>query len=217
MSLTSDESQVINVRVVGSLAVTPDSGANDAEDSLIFCLGLGTSERGLYAQQSNGTYSLLKPVANFALLQKTSAVSQDVGGSNGTEAWWTWDTETKLDSNFTHSVVTQPSRLAVGEDGWYHIRFVGNAATTGNARTTLQGIYRVNGGTTKTRGTVRSYDRGSSYGAMTPQLDAWVQLTAGDYVEVGTKVDDTDSAYTINTTGPSISDDDHEFFVERIQ
>lgn len=152
----------------------------------------------------------------LAILGKTSAVSQNVGGANGTEVWWTWDSQVKLDTGFTHSTTTNSERIQVDADGWYEIAFVGSAQTTGSSRTTLQGIYRINGGTTSRRGTVRSYTRGAVYGNCSPQLFATVQLTSGDYIELGTRVEDTDATYTINTTGAEIDDDSHYLQIKKI-
>lgn len=160
-----------------------------------------------------GAISTTLPVI---ILGKTSAVSQNVGGANGAEVWWTWDSQVKVDTGFTHSTSVNPSRIQVDADGWYEIVFIGSAQTTGSARTTLQGIFRVNGGTTSRRGTVRSYTRGSSYGNASPQLFATIQLTDGDYVEVGSRVEDTDATYTINTTGAEIDDDSHYLQLKKI-
>lgn len=150
------------------------------------------------------------------ILSKSSSVSQNVGGANGTEVIWTWDGEIKKDTGFTHDNSTNSSRVEVDEDGWYEVHFIGGAQTTGSARTTLQGIHKVNGGATSRGGSLRNYARGSGYGNMSPGLIYTLQLSAGDYIEVGTRVEDTDSSYTINTSGGEISDDCHYLRVRKI-
>lgn len=152
----------------------------------------------------------------FIILGKTSTANQDVGGANGTEVFWTWDSQTKTDAAFTHSTGTNPSRITVAADGWYEITFIGGAQTTGSARTTLQGIHRVNGGTTSRAGSLRNYTRGSSYGNVTTGIILTVQLSADDYIEVGTRVEDTDATYVINTSGGEISDDCHQLVIRKV-
>ena len=150
------------------------------------------------------------------ILSKSSSVNQNVGGSNGTEVWWTWDGEIKKDSGFIHSNVTNSSRIQVGASGWYEVTFVGGTQTTGSARTTLQGIFKVNGGATSRGGSVRTYMRGSSYGNGSPGLSYCLYLAAGSYIEVGTRVEDTDQTYTINTSGGEISDECHFLCIKKV-
>lgn len=171
----------------------------------------GTDYDTEWATPSGGGGSL-----PMIVLGKTSAASQNVGGANGSETWWTWDSQVKVDAGFTHSTSVNPSRITVAADGWYEIAFIGSAQTTGSNRTTLQGIFRVNGGATSRRGTVRSYTRGASYGNVSPQLFATIQLSAGDYIEVGSRVEDTDATYTINTTGAEIDDDSHYLQIKKV-
>lgn len=151
------------------------------------------------------------------ILSKSSSVSQNVGGANGAETWWTWDGEDFKDSFYTHSNSTNSNRVTVAEDGWYEVTFLGGAQTTGSARTTLQGIYRIDGGTTKRGGSLRNYARGSAYGNMTTGLITTFFVSAGSYIEVGSRVEDTDAAYTINTSGGEISDDCHYFCIKKVR
>ena len=151
------------------------------------------------------------------ILTKSSTVSQNVGGANGTEVYWTWDGETIKDATFTHSTVTNSEQVAVADDGWYEITFIGGAQTTGSSRTTLQGIHKINGGTTSRAGSLRNYTRGASYGNITTGLIYTVQLSADDYIEVGTRVEDSDGSYTINTNGGEISDDCHQLVIKKIR
>jgi len=151
------------------------------------------------------------------VLKKSSTVNQDVGGANGTETWITWDGEDLKDSNYTHSTSTNSERVTVAVAGWYEIIFLLGAQTTGSSRTTLQGIYRVNGGTTSRGGGLRNYTRGSTYGNMTTGILYTLQLSASDYIEVGTRVEDTDGTYTINTSGGEISDDCHQLVIKKVR
>lgn len=150
------------------------------------------------------------------ILTKSSSVNQNVGGANGTEVYWTWDGEDKKDTGFTHSTVTNSERVQVDADGWYQIRFVGNVQQTGSARTTLQGIIRVNGGTTERKGSIRDYTRGAGYGNLSPGLDCIKQLSNGDYIEIGTKVEDTDGVYTLSTNGAEIGDEENLLIVTKV-
>ena len=156
------------------------------------------------------------PAIPFIVLGKTSAVSQNVGGANGTEVFWTWNTQIKTDAAFTHSVSVNSARIEVTDDGWYEVTFVGHAQQGGVARTSFQGIHRVNGGTTSRRGSVGSYARGSNFGNPTPSALFTVQLTAGDYIELGTLVEDTDAAYTTNTSGAEIDDESHFLQIKKV-
>lgn len=151
------------------------------------------------------------------ILSKTTDTNQDVGGANGTEVFWTWNTEVRKDTGFTHSTESNSERVQVDADGWYRIRFLGNAQQTGANRTTLQGIYRINGGSTLLNGTIRDYTRGSGYGNLSPGLEYVFELSDGDYIEVGTKVEDTDGAYTINTNdGTEITNGESVLILEKI-
>jgi len=150
----------------------------------------------------------------YIILTKTN--NQNVGGGNGTEVWWTWNGEDKKDSGFVHSNSTNSGRVQVSSSGWYAIRFVGNIEQIGSARSTLQGIIRVNGGTTQRKGSIRDYSRGSGYGNFSPGLDCIIQLSNGDYIEVGTRVEDTDQTYTLNTCGGEIADDENLLIVSKV-
>lgn len=151
------------------------------------------------------------------ILSKSSSVNQNVGGANGTECWITWDGQTLVDAEFTHSTSTNSTRVTVNQTGLYEVVFLLGAQTTGSARTTLQGVYRIDGGTTMRGGSLRNYARGSSYGNMTTGLIYTLSITSGSYIEVGTRVEDTDAVYTINTSGGEISDDCHQLVIKKIR
>ena len=172
------------------------------------------SSSGEWANFGGGSTAAVIPMI---ILIKSSSINQNVGGANGSETYWTWDGETIKDDTFTHDNTTNSERVTVADDGWYEITFIGGAQTTGSSRTTLQGIHRVNGGTTSRAGSLRNYTRGASYGNITTGIIYTVQLTAGDYIEVGTRVEDSDGAYTINTNGGEISDDCHQLVIKKIR
>ena len=178
---------------------------------------LTSAERTILGNTSGSNTGDQDLTIPMIILTKSSTVNQNVGGANGTEVYWTWDGETIKDSEFTHDTSTNSERVTVGSDGWYEITFIGAAQTTGSARTTLQGIHKVNGGTTSRAGSLRNYTRGQAYGNITTGLIYTVQLSAGDYIEVGTRVEDSDAAYTINTNGGEISDDCHQLVIKKIR
>jgi len=141
---------------------------------------------------------LTKARLPFVSLLKTS--SQNVGGANGTTTAITWQTQSELDSDyFSHDSGTNPERITVAEAGWYNLKATIGATQGGGARTTLQCVYRINGGAAVLTGLGSSYSRGSSYGDLAPQLDVELRLAANDYIEVLTIVEDSDGTYTINT------------------
>lgn len=194
----------------------PPGTPDEDEDVILFYKTVtdAAGTRGLYGW--DGTTWAKVGFYERIILTKSSGDNQDVGGVNGSETWWTWDGEDYKDPLFDHSTVTNPGRVTVGADGWYHVRFCANVQQTGSARTTLQGIVRVNGGTTQRKGSIRDYTRGSVYGNASPGLECTLQLNAGDYIEVGTRIEDTDSTYTLYTNGSEIDDDENVLEIERV-
>jgi len=122
------------------------------------------------------------------------------GGSNGTVAYANWDgSEIHKDSGFTHSTSTNSSRVQVDTAGRYSLYFNIQCIEGGSARTTLMSHYRIDGTTVVIRGRQRNYSRGSGYGDLGVSMTTEVDLTSGQYIEVGTTVDDTDGTYTVNS------------------
>lgn len=150
----------------------------------------------------------------IAILTKSVATNQFVGGANNTEVWWTWDGYAKLDMGYSFTAAS--SEITVSRAGWYQIRFVGNVQTAGAARSTLQGILRVNAGATQRKGTIRDYTRGSAYGNCSPGLDCIIELEAGDVIEVGTRVEDTDAVYPLFSNGAEIGDDENLLMITKV-
>lgn len=148
-------------------------------------------------------------------LGKTSSAIQDVGGPNGTDVWWTWDNQIIIDTGFSHDAVTNSERIVITDAGRYDLLFIGHTMQGGSSRTSYQGIYRIDGGDTKTIGGISNYSRGSAYGNATPALMDTIVVTAGQYVEVGSRVLDTDAVYVTNTSGAEIDDDAHIFRIKK--
>ena len=60
-------------------------------------------------------------------------------------------------------------------------------------------IATLGSGAAITRGKQRNYSRGANYGDISLGVVTEIALTAGQYIEVGTIVEDTDAVYTINS------------------
>ena len=130
----------------------------------------------------------------------TQTTQQNLGGANGTVKYIDWDgSQLNLDSSFTHSTGTNPSRITVNATGRYSLVWMVSGTQGGAGRTTLMSHYRINGITVVTRGRQRNYTRGSNYGDVSIGMTTELDLTSGQYIEVATTVDDTDATYTINT------------------
>jgi len=180
-----------------------------------------------FTDTNSGTVTLATLAAGgstdvqMAVLNKTSSASQDVGGAAATVVWWSWDGQELIDTaDFTHSTVTNNTRLAVDTAGWYEVIFVGGAQNAGGGRVTLRPCYRVNGGTTLFKGGARNYGRGSGYGNVSVMLHIVIELDADDYVEVGTEVAVTEGTYTMYTdssnTSGEIDDEEHTFIMKKL-
>jgi len=186
----------------------------DEDDDFLAFVKTGANA-GLYVWDGMA-WSTVGGGSPSAMIVLAKSSNQNVGGSNGTEIWWTWNGEDRKDAGFTHSNTVNPGRVQVDADGWYRVRFLGNVEQTGSARTTLHGILRVNGGATQRKGSVRDYTRGSGYGNCSPGLECVIQLSAGDYIEVGTRVEDTDGVYTLHTTGGEIANEENVLIIEKV-
>lgn len=153
-----------------------------------------------------------------AMLDVGGNVILDVTTTSGitTEIIWTWDGESKKDDIYYHSNSVNPSRVEVNSHGWYAVDFIGSAKSQGAGSTTLQGMFRINGGTTQFIGSKSSTTAGSAYGNSTPALTAVVELQVGDYVEVGTNVEASDATYVLNTSGTGVNEDSHIFTVKKV-
>jgi hypothetical protein len=138
--------------------------------------------------------------------------TQNIGGADGTVSYIDWDdTPIILGTGFTHSTVTNPSRIQVDSTGRYEIKANVQAVQTGASRTTLMSGLRINGVTSNDLGRQRNYSRGAGYGDLGVGLFTEIDLIAGDYIEMTVTVDDTDGAYTINTISTEC-----EFIIRKI-
>lgn len=126
-------------------------------------------------------------------------VTQNVGGSNGSVTYVSWQVTDHKDSEFTHDSGSNPSRIQVNQDGRYSIKANVSAEQGGSARTTLAICGRKNGSTLIERAKHRNYSRGSGYGDLSLIWLTELELNSGDYIEIAVIVDDTDQTYTINT------------------
>jgi len=100
--------------------------------------------------------------------------------------------------NFTHDVSTNNSRVTVGATGRYSIKATIGAEQTDAGRCTLGVQVRVNGTTNYIKARALGYSRGSAYGNYGINLYTELDLTAADYIEIMTIMEDADS----NGRGP---------------
>lgn len=145
----------------------------------------------------------------YAHLQLTA---QNLGGANGTVHYVNWNgTQLNVDTGFTHSTSTNPSRIQVDADGRYEIKCNISITQGGSARTTYMSGLRVNGTTTNFLGRQRNYSRGSGYGDTSTGLNTEINLSAGDYIEVSITIDDSDATYVSNAIAA-----ESEFIIRKI-
>jgi len=143
------------------------------------------------------TGALLNPVFHGA---KTS--TQNIGGAAGTTVYITWGSEIVKDTGFTHSTVTNPSRITVDDAGRYRITatIASTNVSAGANRFSPFLQFRIDGTTMVTRGRGSTYSRGTAFNAVSNvHLDTEYDLTAGQYIEIATVVNYTDATYTVNT------------------
>lgn len=139
-----------------------------------------------------------EPVAAVVAHLGKSTV-QNLGGSNGTTNYVTWETQLRVDAGYSHSTDTNPSRVEVGTAGRYEIKCSVSTQTPGGNRKTLRSFVRVNGTTDVDRAAGRNYTRGAAYGDLTVSLVSEIDLAARDYLEIGIEVDDADDTQACNT------------------
>ncbi len=137
---------------------------------------------------------------NISRFHGTKSLSTDnCGGANGTTQTIRWDVEAEKDTGFTHSTSTNSERITVSTTGRYQVLATVSCQQGGSARTTLRADIIVNGSTAYPQCSARNYSRGSSYGDLSMNIATEIDLTAGQYIEIQTTVDDTDGVYTLNT------------------
>jgi hypothetical protein len=141
------------------------------------------------------------PDENYVHIGKTSGGTEDVGGSNGTTVYIKWDLDIKtVGSDVSHDTSTNNTRIYANADGRYHIKCNFSANSDGGARTTLGMFHRVSAGSISYRGVQNSYCRGGVYDDnLRIHFNIEIEMTDGQYIEMGTFIEDTDGSYTITS------------------
>jgi hypothetical protein len=151
-------------------------------------------------------------VKPFVSLLKTVAVQQNIGGANDTTVPITWDVQDHIDSTFTHSTSVNPSRITINESGRYEIYAMAVGDNEGGARLHCKGGIQIDGGAVSYRGGGKSYSRGNIYGySVRPWFRSEREITAGEYIEFVSNVEDTDAVYVADTI-----DDECELIIRKI-
>ena len=175
--------------VTGATSLTISPGAVD----IAMLSATGTADATTYLRGDN-TWAGPAPYAHLII-----SSTQNMGGANGTVHYVLWDgTAINVDTGFTHSTSTNPSRIQVDANGRYEVKANVSVAQGGSDRTTFMSGLRVNGSTVNVRGRQRNYSRGSSYGDTSTGLNTEIDLSDGDYLEMSITVDNTDGSYTSN-------------------
>ncbi len=96
-----------------------------------------------------------------------------------------WATETRKDTGYTHSNVTNPSRVYIDNPGWYKISYQINGTNGSGNRNTTYCRVRWNGTTFSTPSGSYAYTRNSTDASGTNASSVLVQTTAAnEYYEV---------------------------------
>ncbi|MCB9821311.1 hypothetical protein H6798_02135 [Candidatus Nomurabacteria bacterium] len=105
--------------------------------------------------------------------------------NTGTPTAVPWDSETKKDTGFTHSNVTNNTRIYLDDPGWYKISYnISGANQSANRNTTFCQV-RMNGSTYNTPSGSYSYARNTTDAYTTNSSSVYIQTTAAnEYYEV---------------------------------
>lgn len=96
-----------------------------------------------------------------------------------------WDVQDLLDSPFTHSTVTNPTRIQVGISAWYDVSYSILTEALGNVRTSIQSVIRLNGFTNIQKTQVIAYKRNKLTGGATTNVwSGLIQLSSSNFVEL---------------------------------
>ncbi len=101
------------------------------------------------------------------------------------------------DTLYTHSLVTNNSRIEVEQDGIYNISYQLNFDNSINSRTSIRSRIRVNGTTYLDRGAAHSYMRSTTDDKATNNATFLWELSANNYIEI--MCDRQGSSGTANT------------------
>jgi hypothetical protein len=140
--------------------------------------------------------------ADYVHIGKTAGGSEDIGGANGTTTYIKWDLDIKtVGTDVSHDTSTNNTRIYVNADGRYQIKCNFSANSDGGARTSVGMFHRISAGSISYRGAQNSYIRGGIYNRNARiNFNIEVEMTDGQYIEVATWIEDTDSAnYTITS------------------
>ena len=170
-----------------------------ADDDLFYVVDASDTTDDAAGSSKKITAANVRSSLNGPYAHLTVSTTQNLGGANGAVSYVDWDgTQLNVDTGFTHSTVTNPSRVQVDATGRYALTWMVSITQGGSARTTYMSAYRINGTTIVTRGRQRNYSRGSGYGDTSLGMVTELDLTDGDYIEASITIDDTDSTYTSN-------------------
>lgn len=95
-----------------------------------------------------------------------------------------WNGEDFKDSLFTHSTVTNNSRVQVTASGIYEISYNISLDNASTSRNTVRTRVRVNGATYINRGTATSYSRNTTDDKQTNSMTFIWELSTNDYIEI---------------------------------
>lgn len=96
-----------------------------------------------------------------------------------------WDAETKKDTGFTHSNVTNATRVYLDDAGWYKVSYHISGENQNATQNNVFCQVRLNGTTYSTPGGSYSYARDTADGLSTNASTAYIQTAASnEYVEV---------------------------------
>ena len=183
-----------------------------ADDDLVYTVDVSDTTDDPAGSSKGITAANLRAAIQAPYAHLTQTTLQNVGGANGTVSYINWNgTQLHIDTGFTHSTSTNPSRVQVDATGRYSINATVGVTQGGGSRTTIMSSLRVDGTTAVLRGRQRNYSRGSNYGDMSIAHITELDLTSSQYVELAITIDDTDGVYTNNTIVAEC-----EFIIRRI-
>jgi hypothetical protein len=153
-------------------------------------LAVGTDDYVLTADAAEATGMRWAAVGGAVgnILRVTHTAQQDISStSTASPLALSWNTEIDKDSGFTHSTVTNSSRLTVDSAGTYRLEVNAEAYNdSSNSRELISIGYSINGSATLEKAGNGCYFRGTNYS----DNEAWLsfsdtfKLSASDYVEI---------------------------------